>query len=84
MCAWYVTSIDGWSGEVVVISQENFNQTKPSLKSYLIGSGYADEQDDAFDVAMRSVRVDSSPLLQPRNIELKDLSGVHPGHGCRK
>ena len=58
--------------EVVVVSKEYFNQTKPNLKSYLVGSGYADQQDDAFDVAMRGVRADSSPTLQPRNIELKD------------
>jgi len=58
--------------EVVVVSREYFEQTRPNLKSYLVGSGYADEQDDAFDVAMRGVRSDSSPLLQPRNIELKD------------
>jgi prevent-host-death family protein len=58
--------------EVVVVSKEYFNQTKPNLKSYLVGSGYADEQVDAFDVAMRSVRTDGSPLLQPRNSERKD------------
>ena len=58
--------------EVVVVSKEYFNQTKPNLKSYLVGSGYADEQDDAVDVAMRGVRADSSALLQARNIELKD------------
>lgn len=58
--------------EVVVVSREYFDQTKPNLKSYLVGSGYADEHEDAFDVAMREVRSDGAPLLQPRNFELKD------------
>ncbi len=57
--------------EVVVVSREYFNQTKPNLKSYLLGAGYADEQDDAFDEAMQGVRSDSGSLLQPRNVELK-------------
>jgi hypothetical protein len=42
-----------------VVSKEYFNQTKSNLKSYLVGSVYADEQDDVFDVAMRGVRADS-------------------------
>ena len=58
--------------EVVVVSKEYFNQTKPNLKTYLVGAGYADEQDDVFDVAMRGVRSDTARLLQPRNIQLKD------------
>lgn len=58
--------------EVVVVSKEYFEQTKPNLKSYLARSGYADEQDDAFDVAMRGIRTDTSPVLQPRNTDLKD------------
>jgi prevent-host-death family protein len=58
--------------EVVVISKEYFEQTKPNLKSYLVGSGYADEQEDAFDIAMRGVRSDSAALLRPRNTEVKD------------
>lgn len=58
--------------EVVVVSKEYFDQTKPNLKSYLVGSGYADEQEDAFDVAIRNVRTDTAPLLHPRNLELED------------
>jgi prevent-host-death family protein len=58
--------------EVVVVSKEYFEDTKPNLKSYLVDSGYADEGDDAYDIAMRGVRTESSPLLQPRNLELKD------------
>jgi len=58
--------------EVVVVSREYFEHTKPNLKSYLLSSGYAGEEDDAFDIAMRGVRSDCAPLLQPRNVELKD------------
>jgi prevent-host-death family protein len=58
--------------EVVVVSREYFEDTKPNLKSYLVGSGYADEGDDAFDIAMRGVRTEGAPLLQPRNFDLKD------------
>ena len=32
-----------------------------------MGAGYADEQEDAFDVAMRSVRTDAALLPHPRN-----------------
>ncbi len=58
--------------EVVVVSREYFEETKPNLKSYLTSSGYADPDDDAFDVAMRSVRTDGVPLFQSRDIDLKD------------
>jgi prevent-host-death family protein len=58
--------------EVVVVSKEYFEDTKPTLKSYLLGAGYADEGDDAFDFAMRDVRTEGPPLLEPRNSELKD------------
>lgn len=58
--------------EVVIISREYFEETKPNLKSYLMGSGYAGEGDDAFDRAMRGVRSEGSPLLRPRNVDLKD------------
>jgi prevent-host-death family protein len=58
--------------EVVVVSKEYFEETKPNLKSYLINSGYADSEDDAFDIAMRSVRTDGIPAFEPRNVDLKD------------
>jgi prevent-host-death family protein len=58
--------------EVVIVSKEYFNQTKPNLKTYLMGSGYADDREDAFDMAMRGVRSDSGAVLRARNIEEKD------------
>jgi prevent-host-death family protein len=58
--------------EVVVVSREYFDQNKPNLKSYLSASGYADSEEDAFDVAMRGVRSDGVPSFEPRNAKLED------------
>jgi hypothetical protein len=58
--------------EVVVVSREYFEETKPNIKSYLFTSGYADSEDDAFDIAMRSVRSDGIPSFDPRSVDLKD------------
>lgn len=58
--------------EVVIVSREYFEQTRPNLKSYLVDSGYADDADDAFDIAMRGIRTEGAPLLRPRNVDLKD------------
>jgi hypothetical protein len=58
--------------EVVVVSKEYFEETKPNFKSDLVGAGYADPEDDAFDIAMRGVRTEGTPLFEPRNVELKD------------
>lgn len=53
--------------EVVLISREYFEKTKPNLKSYLMSEGYA-EGEDAFDAAMRGVR-SGPPLFEPRDTE---------------
>jgi prevent-host-death family protein len=58
--------------EVVVVSREYFDQNKPNLKSYLSASGYADSEDDAFDVAIRGVRNDGVPSFEPRSTKLED------------
>lgn len=58
--------------EVVLVSREYFERTKPSLKSYLLSAGYAGPEDDAFDVAMRSVRTEGGPLFGARNVDLED------------
>jgi len=58
--------------EVVVVSKEYFEETKPNLKSYLATSGYADSEDDAFDVAIRGVRRDGIPLFEPRSFDPED------------
>jgi prevent-host-death family protein len=58
--------------EVVVVSKEYFEETKPNLKSYLVTSGYAESEDDAFDIAMRGLRRDGIPSFAPRNVDPKD------------
>ena len=59
--------------EVVVVSREYYEQTKPNLKSYLLTAGYADDEEDDFDIALRSVRRDWAPLLNPGDIDLQHL-----------
>jgi prevent-host-death family protein len=51
--------------EVVLVSREYFEKTKPNLKSYLLDAGYA-EEDDAFDAALRDIR-SGPPLFPPRD-----------------
>jgi prevent-host-death family protein len=58
--------------EVVLISREYFEKSKPNLKSYLLSAGYAGEQDDAFDVAMRDARTASGPLFESRDMAVED------------
>ncbi len=58
--------------EVVVVSREYFEKTRPNLKSYLLTGGIAGEEEDAFDVAMREVRAEGSQFILPGTA---DLSG---------
>jgi len=50
--------------EVVLVSREYYERTKPNLKGYLLNAGYAKE--DAFDTAMRDIR-SGPPLFSPRD-----------------
>jgi len=58
--------------EVVVISREYFEKTKPNLRNYLLSAGYAGPEDDAFDTAIREVRTDRGALFAPRGVDLKN------------
>jgi hypothetical protein len=42
--------------EVVVVSREYFEITKPNIKSYLLNAGYSGEGEDQFDACMEDVR----------------------------
>lgn len=57
--------------EVVVVSREYFERTKPSLKNYLLSSGYAAPGDDAFDGAMHGMRTDAGPWLEARDFDVE-------------
>ncbi len=54
--------------EVVIVSREYFDDAKPNLKSYLPSAGYAGDEEDAFDRAMRDVRR-GDPLFGPDDVE---------------
>lgn len=58
--------------EVVVVSKEYFERTRPNLKTYLLTAGYAGADEDAFDRAMQGVRSEGAPLLEPRDSSLED------------
>lgn len=51
--------------EVVVVSRRYFDRTKPNLKDYLLGAGYAEHLVDAFDTALAEARK-QGPALAPR------------------
>ena len=55
--------------EVVLVSRAYFDQTKMRFKDYLLTAGYAGDEPDAFDEAMREVR--TGPLLGPRAVRFK-------------
>jgi PHD/YefM family antitoxin component YafN of YafNO toxin-antitoxin module len=52
--AQFVQRRDG--KEVVVVSREYFEHTKPNLKSYLLDAGYAGDGEDEFDALLEDVR----------------------------
>jgi prevent-host-death family protein len=57
--------------EVVVVSRDYFDSTKMDLKTYLLTAGYAGDEPDAFDEAMRDVR-SRLPPIAPRSLHRKD------------
>jgi prevent-host-death family protein len=42
--------------EVVVVSREYFDRTRPNMKSYLLDAGYAGNGEDEFDALLQDVR----------------------------
>jgi prevent-host-death family protein len=57
--------------EVVVVSREYFEKTRPTLKSYLLTEGVAGDE-DAFDRVMREIRTEGSPFIAPRPVDLSE------------
>ena len=53
--------------EVVVVSREYFEQTRPTMKSYLLIAGYAEGPPDAFDAALAESRRDVGASVTPRS-----------------
>jgi PHD/YefM family antitoxin component YafN of YafNO toxin-antitoxin module len=57
--------------EVVVVSRDYYECTRPSLKAHLLAGGYADDSEDAFDGAIRDIR-DGPPWFAPRDLDFSD------------
>jgi hypothetical protein len=55
--------------EVVVVSREYFDRTKPNIKSYLLNAGYSGEGEAQFDAIMEDVRAGFPDLLAGRGVE---------------
>jgi hypothetical protein len=66
------TTADPAADKLCVLVEAAVRDTKPNLNSYLVTSGYAESEDDAFDIAMRGLRSDGIPSFEPRNVDLKD------------
>ena len=58
--------------EVIVVSREYFEQTRPNLKTFLLTGGYAGEEEDAFDRAMQEVRAEGGAFIRPRPLDLQE------------
>lgn len=58
--------------EVVVVSRDYYDRTRPSLKAYLLANGYAGDEEDAFDRAMRDIREGPPIPFAPRDVDLRD------------
>jgi PHD/YefM family antitoxin component YafN of YafNO toxin-antitoxin module len=59
--AQFVKRRDG--KEVVVVSRDYFEKTRPTLKTWLLTEGFAEDGEDAFDKALRDIRREGSPFL---------------------
>ena len=58
--------------EVVVVSREYYERTKPNLKSFLLDAGYSGPGEEAFDAAMRDVRASTAGMFTPRRPDPED------------
>ena len=65
--------------EVVVVSREYFEQTKPNLKSVLLSFRFG-ERGDAFDRALGEARATLGPALKPREFGQESAGADSPRH----
>jgi PHD/YefM family antitoxin component YafN of YafNO toxin-antitoxin module len=56
--------------EVVVVSKDYFDASKPNLRDYLLSAGYAPER-DAFDDALDEVRASGGGFFRPQPLDTK-------------
>jgi hypothetical protein len=55
-----------------LLAAPNFEKTRLSLKNYLLTEGYAGDDEDAFDRAMREIRAAGSPFVTPGTADLSE------------
>lgn len=65
--------------EVVVVSKEYFEQTRPSLKSVLLSQRFG-ERGDEFDRALEAARAVLADALAPTAFTPEEPGDDHPGH----
>jgi prevent-host-death family protein len=58
--------------QVVVVPMEYFEKTRLKLKTYLLSEGFAEDEDDAFDRALRDIRTEGSPFIEPAPADLSE------------
>jgi len=65
--------------EVVVVSKEYYEQTKPDLKSVLLSHRFG-ERGDLFDKALDESRATLGASLMPENVSPEKKGDDGPGH----
>lgn len=70
--------------EVVLVSREYYEQTKPVLKSILLNAGFAEDSETEFDDALQQARAAVAHAATPRTPRRGAAHDVHPRYGRRK
>jgi prevent-host-death family protein len=65
--------------EVVVVSKEYYEKTKPSLKSVLLAHRFG-ERGDVFDAALEEARATLGATLTPESVNLETKDDDRPRH----
>ena len=65
--------------EVVVVSKEYYESTRPSLKSVLLSQRFG-ERGDEFDLALREGSTALAEAFAPPGFQSEEPGDVHPGH----
>ena len=55
--------------EVVVVSRDYYEKTKPNLKSFFLEGGYSGSGEDAFDDITGGIRGSTSGMFAPRRVD---------------
>jgi prevent-host-death family protein len=65
--------------EVVVVSKDYYERTKPNLKSVLLSHRFG-ERGDMFDTALEEARATLGTTLVPEDFSLESKGDDRPGH----